>query len=358
MSDQVFDVVQYGATGNGVADDYPAISAAYDALVAAGGGELWFPPGRRYRVRSTGVHGLHLVRQGNVTIRMGERAVPVMDNMVDGLAVSHGIFVEGPAANIALIGVQVRYATLSAARQGWAPIYFLGANVGSGDGSARPYGWYRGNPDGTEAWPRIEAGAVRNVRLENNIVTAALIAERIGGGGASHGFGVRAARNSRFLEVSPGKGASANGWPVAMRPTGSVAAYDVKPMSGGRDPPAPAAAGAPYDIVAAAPGVPFDATFEYAIDGWKLVSLVPARTTYPNGVPLIDAAGRLHDQAGTAIADALGNRTYANGAVLGFDSGMLAMGPSAPPSSSTSLGVAGMLTYDANHLYVCIAANT
>ncbi|HTE35074.1 MAG TPA: hypothetical protein VK630_00895 [Reyranella sp.] len=167
MSDQLFDVVQYGALGDGVADDYPAITAAYDALVAAGGGELWFPPGRRYHVRSTGVHGLHLVRQGNVTIRMGERAQLVMDNMVDGLAVSHGIFVEGPAANIALIGVQVRYASLSVARQGWAPIYFLGANVGAGDGGARPYGWYRGNPDGTEAWPQIEAGAVRNVRLEN-----------------------------------------------------------------------------------------------------------------------------------------------------------------------------------------------
>lgn len=164
---EVFDVMQYGAVGDGVVDDYPAISAAYDALVAAGGGELWFPSGRHYCVRSTGVHGLHLVRQGDVTIRMGERSWLVMDNMVDGLAVSHGIFVEGPAANIALIGVQVRYATLSAARQGWAPIYFLGANVGTGDGGARPYGWYRGNPDGTEAWPRIEAGAVRNVRLEN-----------------------------------------------------------------------------------------------------------------------------------------------------------------------------------------------
>ncbi|MCW5735494.1 MAG: hypothetical protein KIS73_15275 [Enhydrobacter sp.] len=164
---QVFDIVQYGAMGDGVADDYPAITAAYDALVAAGGGELWFPPDRRYRVRSSGVHGLHLVRQRDVTIRMGERSSLVMDNMVDGLAVSHGIFVEGPAANIALIGVNVRYATLSAARQGWAPIYFLGANVGRGDGGARPHGWYRGNPDGTEAWPEIEAGAVRNVRLEN-----------------------------------------------------------------------------------------------------------------------------------------------------------------------------------------------
>ena len=72
---------------------------------------------------------------------MGARAQLVMDNMADELAVSHGIFVEGPAANIALIGVQVRYATLSAARQTWAPIYFLGANVGTGDGGARPHGW-------------------------------------------------------------------------------------------------------------------------------------------------------------------------------------------------------------------------
>ncbi len=167
MSNRIFDVVQFGAVGDGVADDYAAITAAYDALVAAGGGELRFPPDRRYRIAASGVHGLHLVRQGGVTIRMGERAWLVMDNMVEGLAVSHGIFVEGPAADIALIGVQVRYARLSRARQGWAPIYFLGANVGRGDGAARPHGWYRGNPDGSEAWERIEAGAVRNVRLEN-----------------------------------------------------------------------------------------------------------------------------------------------------------------------------------------------
>ena len=29
-------------------------------------------------------------------------------------------------------------------------------DVGTGDGGARPHGWYRGNPDGTEAWPQID----------------------------------------------------------------------------------------------------------------------------------------------------------------------------------------------------------
>src|SRR6185295_9045255 len=42
----VFDVKAYGATGDGVADDLPAIQAAVAALRGAGGGTLYFPQGR------------------------------------------------------------------------------------------------------------------------------------------------------------------------------------------------------------------------------------------------------------------------------------------------------------------------
>lgn len=44
----VFNVKDYGATGNGTTDDTAAIQAAMDAVKAAGGGTLWFPPGTYY----------------------------------------------------------------------------------------------------------------------------------------------------------------------------------------------------------------------------------------------------------------------------------------------------------------------
>ncbi len=160
----VVSPLDYGAIGNGSADDYPAIAAALHALADKGGGTLVFPNDRDFRIATPGVHGIHLRQQSNVTIMMGERSRLVMDNMAGGLAVSHGIFIEGPAENISLIGVHVRFAALSAARQTWAPVYFLGANLGTGDEGAG--GWYRGIPGG-ERPDLIEAGAIRNVRLEN-----------------------------------------------------------------------------------------------------------------------------------------------------------------------------------------------
>lgn len=156
--------LDFGAIGNGSADDYPAITAALHALAAKGGGTLVFPNDRDFRIATPGVHGIHLQRQSNITIVMGERSRLIMDNMVGGLAVSHGIYVEGPCENISLIGVHVKFATLSATRQTWAPFYILGANVLFGDfitGS-----WNRGEFGG-ERPDLIAAGAVRNVTLEN-----------------------------------------------------------------------------------------------------------------------------------------------------------------------------------------------
>lgn len=48
----IFDVTRFGAVGNGVTDDAPAIQSAIDALMLAGGGTLYFPSGA-YKVNSS-----------------------------------------------------------------------------------------------------------------------------------------------------------------------------------------------------------------------------------------------------------------------------------------------------------------
>lgn len=48
----MYDVVAYGAVGDGVTDDRPAIQAALNAAYTAGGGTVFFPPGLTYFIGS------------------------------------------------------------------------------------------------------------------------------------------------------------------------------------------------------------------------------------------------------------------------------------------------------------------
>src|SRR5947207_5332154 len=60
----VFNVKDYGATGNGTTDDGVAITSAANAMVAAGGGTLYFPPGT-YKIYSTGTTYRYLASIGS-----------------------------------------------------------------------------------------------------------------------------------------------------------------------------------------------------------------------------------------------------------------------------------------------------
>lgn len=61
----VFNVKDYGAAGDGVADDTAEIQAAIDAAAAAGGGVVFLPAGT-YKITAalTGGHGLHILGVG------------------------------------------------------------------------------------------------------------------------------------------------------------------------------------------------------------------------------------------------------------------------------------------------------
>ncbi|HEY4414580.1 MAG TPA: hypothetical protein VGO57_02720 [Verrucomicrobiae bacterium] len=157
----VFNVASYGVVGDGTNDDYPALLSACEALQSNQGGELYFPPNLTCRIATAGVGGIAFSNLSNVTILMDQNSVLLMDNLVSGLAVSHGIFIQGPCTNINLIGVHVKYATMSVSRQGWSPIYLLGANIYDGT-----Y-FQRGSSNGAENTAALEAGAIKNVLMQN-----------------------------------------------------------------------------------------------------------------------------------------------------------------------------------------------
>lgn len=157
-----YDVTAYGAKGDGVADDYPAILQALNlAKAASRGRELYFPDGE-YHIKTAGVTGILLDQVSNFVIRMSSKAKLIIDNMVGGVGVAHGILIKGPCENIHLLGCDVRYKTFPSHRQNWSPIAVVGANVGpNGNGTGS---WYRGAPN-AERPDLIAAGAVRNISI-------------------------------------------------------------------------------------------------------------------------------------------------------------------------------------------------
>jgi parallel beta-helix repeat protein len=83
----IFNVLDYGAIGNGIADDSTAISNALAAAVAAGGGEIYFPPGT---YRATQVFN---VTTSNIRLTGAGRFASVI--LWDDLAVDGFVFTGG-----------------------------------------------------------------------------------------------------------------------------------------------------------------------------------------------------------------------------------------------------------------------
>ena len=164
--ENVAAVTDFGALGDGVYDDQGAVDQAVSFLEASGGGVLYFPytaGGGDYRFKTPNRNAIN-ISTSNIKILGDPTVTLTLDNMSGGLATGHGVFVQGPVTNISLESIHIRYVQMAVSRQTYAPVYLLGANVGTGDISGD--GWYRGEPGG-ENVPLIEAGSIANVSIRN-----------------------------------------------------------------------------------------------------------------------------------------------------------------------------------------------
>lgn len=64
----VYNVMAYGAVGDGTTDDHAAITSALSAAYAAGGGTVWFPAGKNFKVSTTIIvpYGVNLRGEGTL----------------------------------------------------------------------------------------------------------------------------------------------------------------------------------------------------------------------------------------------------------------------------------------------------
>ncbi len=111
---QRFDVRDFGAIGDGLADDQPAINKAVNAVTQNKGGILYFPHGVYRCDRQKGMqNALDFAGISDVTILFDPGAVLLMDNLNpqnDTGDFGHGIVFHGPCHDITLTNVTVKWA--------------------------------------------------------------------------------------------------------------------------------------------------------------------------------------------------------------------------------------------------------
>ena len=111
---QRFDVRAFGAVGDGIADDQPALIRAAKAMAQNKGGVLYLPFGVYRCGRQAGMqNGIEFVGVSDVTILFDPGAVLVMDNLNPQNGQGdhgHGIVFRGPCKNIAVINAAVKWA--------------------------------------------------------------------------------------------------------------------------------------------------------------------------------------------------------------------------------------------------------
>ncbi|MGZ4961598.1 MAG: glycosyl hydrolase family 28-related protein, partial [Limisphaerales bacterium] len=111
---QRFDVRDFGAVGDGLVDDQPAINKAVAAVAQNKGGILFFPHGTYRCARQKGMqNGIEFAGISNVTILFDAGAVLLMDNLNPQSGAGdfgHGVVFRGPCHDITLTNVAVKWA--------------------------------------------------------------------------------------------------------------------------------------------------------------------------------------------------------------------------------------------------------
>jgi hypothetical protein len=111
---QRFDVRAFGAAGDGIVDDQPALTRAAKAVAQNKGGVLYLPFGIYRCGRQAGMqNGIEFVGVSEATILFDPGAVLLMDNLNpqnDQGDHGHGILFRGPCRNIAVINAAVKWA--------------------------------------------------------------------------------------------------------------------------------------------------------------------------------------------------------------------------------------------------------
>jgi hypothetical protein len=109
---QRFDVRAFGAVGDGITDDQPAVTRAAEAVTKNKGGVLFFPSGT-YRIGRGSANGIEFSGVSNVTVLFDAGATLLMDNLNPQTGLGdhgHGVLVKGPCHDITLENVAVKWA--------------------------------------------------------------------------------------------------------------------------------------------------------------------------------------------------------------------------------------------------------
>ena len=110
------NVMNFGARNDGLGDNTVAFDAAIRELKERKGGELYFPAGK-YRFITRRKAAISLERISNVGIRFAPGAVLLMDNLLEnGTGGGHGIVVRGPANDIRLENIHIKWLVKPKAR--------------------------------------------------------------------------------------------------------------------------------------------------------------------------------------------------------------------------------------------------
>ncbi len=125
------NIYDFGAAGNGAADDYAAIQKGLEELRKHNDAELLFPPGY-YRIGKAVDAAIDLTGFRRAGIRFASGAVLVMDNRKNlGAAAGHAIQVLAPAEDVFFDGVNIEWKEPPDVR-GPGDAFYIDATNGTG----------------------------------------------------------------------------------------------------------------------------------------------------------------------------------------------------------------------------------